>query len=68
MKFFNLLKKELTELVNKQMILGIVVICVLFSIVGQVMQSSLDEIAKNEYKINIMDCEIQALLKVFLMI
>ena len=49
MKFFNLLRKELTELVNRQMILGIVVMCVLFSIVGQVMQSSLDEIAKNEY-------------------
>lgn len=57
MKFFNLLRKELTELVNRQMILGIVVMCVLFSIVGQVMQSSLDEIAKNEYKINIMDCD-----------
>lgn len=57
MKFFNLLKKELTELINKEMILGIVVICVLFAIVGQVMQSSFDEMAKNEYKINVMDCD-----------
>jgi len=57
MKFFNLLKKELTELVNAQMIIGIVIMCVLFSVIGQVMQSSVDEISKNQYKINIMDCD-----------
>lgn len=57
MKFFNLLKKELTELLNKQMVLGIVIMLVLFSIVGQVMQSSIDEISKNQYKINVMDCD-----------
>lgn len=57
MKFFNLLKKELMELLNKQMILGIVIMLVLFSIVGQVMHSSIDEISKNQYKINVMDCD-----------
>lgn len=57
MKFFNLLKKELTELINKQMIFGIVIMLVLFSIMGQVMQSSIDEISKNQYKMNIMDCD-----------
>lgn len=57
MKFFNLLKKELTELLNKQMVLGIVIMLVLFSIVGQVMQSSIDEISKNQYKVNVMDCD-----------
>lgn len=57
MKFFNLLKKELMELLNKQMILGIVIMLVLFSIVGQVMHSSIEEISKNQYKINVMDCD-----------
>ncbi len=45
------------ELLNKQMILGIVIMLVLFSIVGQVMHSSIDEISKNQYKINVMDCD-----------
>lgn len=57
MKFFNLLKKELMELLNKQMIFGIVIMLVLFSIIGQVMHSSIDEISKNQYKINVMDCD-----------
>lgn len=57
MKFFNLLKKELMELLNKQMILGIVIMLVLFSIIGQVMHSSIEEISKNQYKINVMDCD-----------
>ncbi len=45
------------ELLNKQMILGIVIMLVLFSIVGQVMHSSIEEISKNQYKINVMDCD-----------
>lgn len=57
MKFFNLLKKELMELLNKQMIFGIVIMLVLFSIIGQVMHSSIEEISKNQYKINVMDCD-----------
>ena len=57
MKFFNLLKKELMELLNKQMIFGIVIMLILFSIIGQVMHSSIDEISKNQYKINVMDCD-----------
>ncbi len=57
MKFFNLLKKELTELINRQMIIGIVIMCVLFSVIGQVMESTVDEISKNQYKINVMDCD-----------
>lgn len=57
MKFINLLKKELIELINKQMILGIVIIGVLFMIVGQVMEESIEEISKNEYKINLCDMD-----------
>ena len=45
------------ELLNKQMILGIVIMLVLFSIIGQVMHSSIEEISKNQYKINVMDCD-----------
>ena len=45
------------ELLNKQMIFGIVIMLVLFSIIGQVMHSSIDEISKNQYKINVMDCD-----------
>lgn len=55
MKFINLLKKELTELVNKQMVLGIVIMSVMFAIVGQVMETSIDEMSKNEYKVNILN-------------
>jgi len=57
MKFFNLLKKELTELINGQMIIGIVIMCVLFFVIGQVMESTVDEVSKNQYKINVMDCD-----------
>lgn len=57
MKFFNLLKKELTELINGQMIVGIVIMCVLFFVIGQVMESTVDEVSKNQYKINVMDCD-----------
>ena len=45
------------ELLNKQMIFGIVIMLVLFSIIGQVMHSSIEEISKNQYKINVMDCD-----------
>ena len=42
MKFINLLKKELKELINVQMIMGLVVVMMLFFHVGNVMDGKLD--------------------------
>jgi ABC-2 type transport system permease protein len=43
MKFINLLKKELSELINIQMILSLVLTMGIFMILGNVMKSSIDE-------------------------
>lgn len=43
MKFINLLKKELSELINLQMILGLVVSLVIFMVLGTVMKTSINE-------------------------
>lgn len=43
MKFINLLKKELSELVNMQMILGLVVTLAIFMILGTVMKTSIND-------------------------
>jgi len=43
MKFINLLKKELSELVNLQMILGLVITTVIFMVLGTVMKTSINE-------------------------
>ena len=43
MKFINLLKKELAELINVQMILSLVVTMGIFMVLGGVMKSSIDE-------------------------
>ncbi len=42
MKFINLLKKELIELINKQMIFGLVITCLILMAVGSVMGSAID--------------------------
>ena len=55
MKFINLLKKELSELINKQMLISLVFVLSIFLIMGNVMQSATNEIvndAKNP-KINV---------------
>ena len=43
MKFINLLKKELSELINLQMILGLVVSLAIFMVLGTVMKTSINE-------------------------
>ncbi|MBR3282597.1 MAG: ABC transporter permease [Ruminococcus sp.] len=43
MKFINLLKKELSELINIQMLLSLVLTMGIFMILGNVMKSSIDE-------------------------
>lgn len=55
MKFFNLLKKELAELINAQTIISLVVSLMLFMVMGQVMNSTIEEAVKQEYTININD-------------
>ena len=54
MKFINLLKKELSELINKQMIISLVVMLAIFFIMGNVMESATSEIveeAKSQSKV-----------------
>ncbi len=46
MKFINLLKKELSELINKQMILSLVFMLAIFFIMGNVMKSATSEIVE----------------------
>ncbi|MBR6622660.1 MAG: ABC transporter permease [Ruminococcus sp.] len=57
MKFINLLKKELSELVNFQMLIGLVATVAIFMILGGVMKTTVDEaVDKSEnVKINICD-------------
>ena len=43
MKFFNLLKKELRELVNKQMLIGMVVSLVILFSIGNIMGSVMED-------------------------
>ena len=57
MKFINLLKKELSELCNAQMFLGLLVAVIIFGLMGGIMKDSIDEVveeAKNS-KITISD-------------
>lgn len=55
MKFFNLLKKELGELVNAQTIITLVVYLVMLMVMGNVMNTTMEETLKQEYTINISD-------------
>ncbi len=57
MKFINLLKKELTELINAQMILGLVVSLALFWLMGNVMQSVTSELAEDAKNTNVYICD-----------
>ena len=47
MKFINLLKKELSELINKQMIVSLVFVLSIFLIMGNVMQSATSDIVND---------------------
>ena len=47
MKFINLLKKELAELINKQMILGLLLTLAILMIVGQVMTEAIDTVTES---------------------
>jgi ABC-2 type transport system permease protein len=57
MKFINLLKKEISELVNAQMIIGLVVSLGLFWIMGNVMQSVTSELAEDAKNTNVYICD-----------
>ncbi len=55
MKFINLLKKELSELINGQMILGLVVTMVMLMFVGNVMEDTISSAVTNSATVNISD-------------
>ncbi|MBP3380657.1 MAG: ABC transporter permease [Ruminococcus sp.] len=55
MKFFNLLKKELAELINTQMIVSLIAVVALFMVMGNIMTTTVEEAVKSEYTINISD-------------
>lgn len=55
MKFFNLLKKELAELINTQMIVSLIAVVALFIVMGNIMTTTVEEAVKSEYTINISD-------------
>lgn len=55
MKFFNLLKKELAELINTQMIVSLIAVVAIFMVMGNVMTATVEEAVKSEYTVNISD-------------
>lgn len=59
MKFINLLKKELSELINAQMILSIVAMVAIFWIMGNVMTTAMNDIVEDTShpKVNICDLD-----------
>lgn len=57
MKFFNLLKKELAELINMQTIMSLVVSLLMFFVLGNVMSDTIEEAVKQEYTLNIADLD-----------
>lgn len=58
MKFFNLLKKELGELINKQMIIGLAVMMMLLMLLGNIMKTTVSEaIDQSLYTINLADMD-----------
>lgn len=57
MKFFNLLKKELGELLTLQSFLGVIVVVVMFMFLGTFMKDSITETVKQESSISISDCD-----------
>ena len=57
MKFFNLLRKELKELINAQMIASLAMIVVIFMVFGNVMSSTISEAVKSESSVTLSDCD-----------
>lgn len=57
MKFLTLLKKELRELINMQMILGLVITVVMLLVVGNVMSGVMDDAANETGVVNISDMD-----------
>lgn len=55
MKFFNLFKKELKELVNMQMILGLIISCSVFVMMGQFMSNTMNKIEESNGEIRLFD-------------
>ncbi|MBP3242919.1 MAG: ABC transporter permease [Ruminococcus sp.] len=55
MKFFNLLQKELRELINAQMLVSLVVMMFIFMMMGNIMSSTIEEATKNSYNITLCD-------------
>ncbi len=55
MKFFNLLKKELAELLNVQTIISLVVAMGLLMVMGNVMTNTIEEAVKQEYTVTLCD-------------
>ncbi|MBO4492814.1 MAG: ABC transporter permease, partial [Ruminococcus sp.] len=60
MKFINLLKKELSELINKQMLISLVFVLSIFLIMGNVMQSATNEIVNDAKNPQINLCNMDA--------
>lgn len=57
MKFINLLKKELAELVNKNMLLGLVVTVAIFMMLGGIMKTSINEAVDESRNVTINICD-----------
>lgn len=55
MKFFNLLKKELAELINAQMLLSLVVVMAMFMLMGNIMTDTVEQAIKQEYTVTLCD-------------
>ncbi len=55
MKFTNLLRKELSELINKQMILGLVVTMAILMFVGNIFETTINEAVSATYSVNLCD-------------
>lgn len=57
MKFFNLFKKELREMLNSNMIASMIVCFVLFNVIGQATTSSMNDLQENSKSITICDLD-----------
>lgn len=55
MKFFNLLKKEIGELITPQTIISLIAVTLMLVMVGNMMTSTIKEAVKNEYSITLSD-------------
>ena len=53
MKFINLLKKELSELINAQMILSLVVAMGIFMVLGSIMDTTIDDIKEETSNVTV---------------